>query len=98
MERLRKRFLKPIEVSVKPTPTAEWDIIKQKVIKAVAEAKITDQQLSAQDYFERALALPQENIDGKIADYTQAITLDPTFVNAFYNRGIMQTHRHNYEL
>jgi tetratricopeptide (TPR) repeat protein len=43
--------------------------------------------LLAQDYFERAIKRPTSEIEGKIADYTEAIRRFPQFVEAYVRRG-----------
>jgi tetratricopeptide (TPR) repeat protein len=42
---------------------------------------------SAQDYFDRATRRTATEIDAKIADYTEAIRLDPVFARAYARRG-----------
>jgi tetratricopeptide (TPR) repeat protein len=97
MERLRKRFLKSVELNITPIPVEEQPVVQHKIQQAAAEPEVTEQQLSAQDYFERALTRAQDDPDGKIADYTQAISLDPQFGYAYLNRGIVYSKKHAYD-
>lgn len=88
MERLRKRFLKPIELSTTPTPVEDQSVVQHKIEQAAAEPTVTEQELSAQDYFERAYARADHDQEGKITDYTEAIRLNPGLVYAFVNRSL----------
>ncbi len=87
MEDLRTRFLKPVNIPTTPTPNADKPIVERKRRQAAAEPPVTQRQLSAQEYFERALARKADDFDGKIADYTEAIRLNPQFARAYGNRG-----------
>ena len=87
MVKLRTRFLKPINLPVYSTPTAERVEVEQRIQQALAEPAVTESQLSAQDYFERALKRPARDYAGKIADYSEAIRLNPFYAEAHNNRG-----------
>jgi tetratricopeptide (TPR) repeat protein len=89
MDRLRTRFLKPIDLPVIATPKADEAAVQQKVAQVAAEPVVTEQQLSAQDYFERALQRLEHDRDGKIADYSEAIQRNPQFAEAYNNRGLV---------
>jgi len=97
MERLRKRFLKPVELHTAAIPVEEQPVVQHKIQQAAAEPAVTDQQLSAQDYYERALARAQDDPDGKVVDYTEAIRLDPEFGQAYLNRGVIYSKKRAYE-
>ncbi len=97
MVRLRTRFLKDIDLLVVPTPKADQAKIQQKVAQVQAEPLITEQQLSAQAHFEKGLARPTRNLDEKIADYSEAIRLNPQDANTFYRRGIVNQYKNDYE-
>ena len=87
MNRLRTRFLKPINLPNKPTSKADQSDVQRKIAEAEAEPLVTAQQLSAQEYFEQALARPESDQIGKIADYNEAIRLNPQYDFAYNNRG-----------
>ncbi len=93
MERLRKRFLKPVDLPVKPTPKADRAAVQEKVEKADDESPVTPQQLGAQDFLERAFARAKDDFDGKLEDYTQAIAIDPQFADGYFNRGIVYVNK-----
>ncbi len=55
-----------------------------------AQPAPTKQELSAEDYFSRAFAREEKDYEGKIADYSEAIRLNPRHVDAYNNRGIVR--------
>jgi hypothetical protein len=87
MTDVRTRFLKPISLTTTPTPAADRPAVAQQVAKIQAAPPVTDKQLTAQEYYDRALARPDTDIAGKIADYTEVIRLDPKNAYAYNNRG-----------
>jgi tetratricopeptide (TPR) repeat protein len=89
MERLRNRYLnKPLEMILHPTPPADVPVVQQKQIAAAQQPTVTEQQLTAEEWFERGRARNETDYDGQIADYTEAIRLNPIFAYAYYNRGV----------
>jgi tetratricopeptide (TPR) repeat protein len=96
MQRLRDRYLKPIAITVTPTPKADILAVERKQELASAEPLVTEKQLTAEEYFARGLSRPNEDLDGKIADYDEAIRLNPKNANAYTNRGA--THKAKGEL
>ncbi len=56
-------------------------------------------QVSAKEFFERGY-LKHEigDLDGAIADYTEAIRLDPEFAQAYDERGIVRLNKHEFDL
>jgi len=88
MERLRTRFLKqPVTGAIRPTPAGERAAVRQKVEEAASRPAPTEAQLTAEQWFERGLARDKSDLDGKIADYTEAIRLDAKHALAYNNRG-----------
>ena len=92
MERLRERFLKPIELPTTPTPKADRATVQEKIDEVTARPRVTTGQLSAQVYFERAMAR-NNNSNEELADYDQAIRLNPKFSEAFNSRGAVRYSR-----
>jgi hypothetical protein len=88
VQQLVDEYLLPKVVATTTTPATHQRVLERIRRKAKAAETITSQQLSAQDYVERAYRRRFYDVDGKIADYTQAIRLDPGFAVAFNNRGI----------
>lgn len=89
MNRLRSRFLN-IDVSavIHPTPQADVAQVAQVIQNAVNQPAVTEKQLSATEYFERAYQHSQVGRkDEAIRDYTEAIRLNPQDADAYNNRG-----------
>ena len=83
MERLRTRFLTlPGQGIITPAPPQDAPVVQQKIDEAASQPAPTMQELSAEAYFNRGLAL-QDNSDEKIAYYTEAIRLNPQYVEAY---------------
>lgn len=89
--RLRTRFLKsPVGMSITATPSADLTAVAAKQAEVESQPKPTEKQLTAEEYFSRGLARDESDYGGKIADYTEAIRLNPQYANAYYNRGNIQ--------
>ncbi len=87
MERLRERFLnKPLDVILHPMPPLSADV-QQKIAAENNAPSVTEQQLSAEEYFERGCVRAYADYAGRIADYSKAIRLNPQFAVAYNNRG-----------
>ncbi|MBI1278902.1 MAG: TIR domain-containing protein [Anaerolineaceae bacterium] len=87
MARLENRFLnKSLDVILRPTPNAD----KQAVAEAKAEVEqqptVTKKRLSAEEWFECGNNRAADDYDGQIADYTEAIRLNPQYAIAYKNR------------
>ncbi len=87
MQEVRDRYLKPVGIPTTAVPKKEESLLLRKLKKASAEPQVSNQQLDAQAYFERAMARAKNDFDGKIADYSEAIRLDPERSMAYNNRG-----------
>jgi tetratricopeptide (TPR) repeat protein len=87
VRQLVEEYLLPIDLHTAQTPATEQRVVEQIQHKAEAAPTVTPDQLSAQEYFERAYSRPDADLDGAIADYTEAIRLDPGNALAFNNRG-----------
>ena len=100
MERVRVRFLsESADVELHPTPTGEVPIIKQKIADAAQQPRPTEQELSAEQLFFRALDkhLKLGDDQGALRDYTQVIALTPHNTAAYINRGLVYLHQGDYE-
>ena len=86
MTRLRTRFLKPVDLPTTALPMQEQMAMQAKLDEVMALPRVTAEQLNAQQFFERALARMSDDIGGQIADYTEALRLNPRFTDAYYNR------------
>ena len=61
--------------SSRPTPHQDVRVVQQKIEEAARQPAPTQQELSAEDHFNRGLAR-HDNSDDEIADYTEAIRLN----------------------
>jgi tetratricopeptide (TPR) repeat protein len=96
MEKLRNRFLSAAleDIQLHPlTPEAKEANEAQKTAASEA-APVEKEQLTAQEWFERGYKL-NDNSEEEIRCYTEAIRLDPNFVEAFNNRGAVHFNKGN---
>jgi tetratricopeptide (TPR) repeat protein len=80
----------PVYTPPPPAPLPEADARKSAeiVAEAIKAPRPTQEELSAEQWFARALGkLQTGDLDGAIADYTEAIRLNPGYVYAYNNRG-----------
>jgi tetratricopeptide (TPR) repeat protein len=97
VQQLVEEFLVPIQVGNVAVSDAEQAVVDQLRERAQAAPTVTQVQLSAQEYYERAYARTGNDLAGKIADYSEAIRLDPTYVCAYINRGLARRGREELE-
>lgn len=92
LERLRGRYLKqPVYGAIQPVPAREIKQVEQKIEAAASEPTPTHEELSAEQLFIRAMNRSKEGDKaGAIGDYTEVISLNPGFVEAYNNRGILR--------
>ncbi len=89
MERLRTRFLqRPVDLEITPPPEAHEETVRR-MIERVASAPAPDPaQLAAEAIYERAFEKQAAgDLAGAIADYSEAIRMNPAFAAAYNNRG-----------
>ncbi|MCC6617136.1 MAG: tetratricopeptide repeat protein [Anaerolineae bacterium] len=90
MERLRKRFLRQhAPGTLIPAPRKDLAEVARRLAIVDAQPEVTTQDLTAEDYFIRAIQKQDEfeDLDGAIADFGHAIKLNPEYVMAYNNRG-----------
>jgi tetratricopeptide (TPR) repeat protein len=84
---LVEEFLVPTDVEAVTPPAEEQTTVDRVHEAARAAPVVTEVQLSGQEYFERAYVRPDDDLEGQIADYSEAIRLNPEYSGAFNNRG-----------
>lgn len=89
IERLRVRYLvaPKYPVTITQPPPQDRPIIERKQAEAQSQPAPTTRELTAEEYFQRALDRNKTDYEGKIADYSEAIRLNPNDATAYYNRG-----------
>jgi tetratricopeptide (TPR) repeat protein len=97
MMRLRERYLRPPQMPViEPTPNAEQAIVTRKISEA-SQNLPTARQLEAESLLMRAYARSDDDLEGQIADFTEAIRLFPQYVEAFNQRGMTYIKKNDYD-
>ncbi len=98
MDRLRTRFLKqPVYVTIQPTPAKEEATVQQRIEEVANQPKPTEEQLTAEEYILQGMSCGLEgDHDGEIANYTEAIRLNPQDANFYYFRGAAYEEKDNY--
>jgi tetratricopeptide (TPR) repeat protein len=89
MERLRTRYLKPVNLPVKQTPKSEQAVVQNIIDQVAALPLVTQLHLTAQEYFEQALASYLCNDkSAAIESYRKAVFLNPQFAEAYCGLGM----------
>ncbi|HVO41882.1 MAG TPA: TIR domain-containing protein, partial [Aggregatilineales bacterium] len=89
MDKLRTRFLVPIDRPSVPAPAADLVHVQQTIRRISDEPPITGAQFDAQDYLERGLKrMGDGEFAGAIRDFTAAIELNPDHAETYYQRGL----------
>lgn len=83
-----QRLQQDIDTILHPASTQAQRYADQQQAQAKAEPTVSEKQLTASEYFERGLKRALTDHDGKIADYTEAIRLNPQGAIAYHNRGL----------
>ncbi len=98
MEKLRTRFLKlQALVATEPAPSAEKPEVERIIEEAATQPAPTKEELSAEAYLNHALARDEQDHKGQIADYSEAIRLNPHVAVAYYNRGLSLYQQGDYD-
>jgi tetratricopeptide (TPR) repeat protein len=86
MNRLREKFLNvPLEGVLHPASRSAERVTKRQQAAAETAPAVQEEELTAQQWFERGF--DTKDLDERIRFYSQAIRLNPNFVEAFTNRG-----------
>lgn len=98
MTRLRTRFLKQeVKGSIIEPPSHELQIIREKITEANKQPVPSKAELSSEKYMEQAYSkVKSKDFDGAIADYEQAIQLNPDFPLSYFNRGVLFLNQKKY--
>lgn len=88
MDRLRDDYLNiALDTVIHPAPPAQQAQVAHIQAQAASQPKPSEKQLSAEEWFEQGFKRAKIDYDSKIADYTEAIRLNPQYALAYYNRG-----------
>jgi tetratricopeptide (TPR) repeat protein len=90
MEKLRNRFLNIAleDIRLRPLATAAKEFTETMKVAANQAPSIETKELTAQEWFERGYRFQEaKNLEEAIRCYTEAIRLEPGFLEAYGNRG-----------
>ena len=83
VQRLVEEFLVPIDIATTAVPDADRAVVAEIRETAESASAVSEVHLSAQEYFERAYARAEDDLDAKIADYDEAIRLNRETLSCF---------------
>jgi tetratricopeptide (TPR) repeat protein len=90
-----RTFLIPTSIATAATSSEASQAVDSAMQRAINEPGITEQQLTAQEHFEKGKQA--SSLDDQITHYTEAIRLDRTFANAYNNRGLAYNDKGEYD-
>jgi len=97
MDRLSNDYLNiPIDAVLHPAPTQNQPAVQQAIQHAKSEPQPTHNQMTAEEYYERGNRRADDDYDGKISDYSEAIRLKPDYAEAYNNRGVAFDNKRDY--
>jgi tetratricopeptide (TPR) repeat protein len=90
MERLKTRFLKqPVTGAIKATSPTEAAEVARKIEETASQPPPTQERLTAEEYLARGnIEYFASNYGMALANYTEAIRLNPKYAWAYRNRGL----------
>lgn len=91
LERIRNRFLKGEPVPLQPVTinTAEMKVVEAKIEAIATEEAPSKEELKAEYFFGIGYGLQETgDLAGAIAQYTEAIRVNPNYRRAYYNRAL----------
>jgi len=99
MQRVRTRFLNvPLEVMLHPMPAVDRVEVKRREDSAAAQPPVTPAQLTAQQYYERAMGHKQmSNWQLAVDDLTEVIRLNPRYQDPYFHRAWAYDELKNYD-
>lgn len=90
MNRLSNDYLNsPIDTILHPAPHQNKPQVQQAIQQAKAEPQPTSDEMTAEEYFERALKRFDTDFKGQLHDYSEAIRLKPDYASAYYGRAVI---------
>ncbi|MBC7812928.1 MAG: tetratricopeptide repeat protein [Burkholderiales bacterium] len=100
MTRLVKRFLKDSaveDVTLKPTPQRQRARVRRIIAEVASKPVPTENQLTAEQHFNRAYRKHKRDVEAAIVGYTEAIKLRPDYAEAYSYRGSANYRKHEYD-
>lgn len=86
MNRLQERFLNvALDAVIHPVSEAAKQVVEEHQGAANEAKRVTEEKLTAQEWFERGYRSVDK--EERIGFYSEAINLDPSFAEAYYQRG-----------
>ena len=96
MERLRGKYLNvPLTAVLHPASLSAQRAATQQKTAAQAAPAVQEEELTAQQWFERGFAAT--DVDEQLRFYNEAIGIKPDYADAFYNRGIARSKKDDWE-